>query len=161
MNKKQIGWIINGVLTVGSVVTGVIFPNPAVIFPVVAGASLTGTVQSMFTIVESKGEKESRERRTQVKQVVTSESGIKPQKMYENLHKNENQATFKGKHAQLLDNRRSTITKPEVKQYKSEITKEKVSPVTNSSIFTLAKSGGDQMKVDGYTMVNEEIELER
>ena len=46
-----------------------------------------------------------------------------------------NQATFKGNHTQLLDNRRCTITKPEVKQYKSEITKENISAVTSSSTF--------------------------
>ena len=161
MEKHKLGWLINGCLVGSSVITGIIFPNPAVIFPVVAGAALTGTVQSMFTIVESKGEREHRERRAQAKQVAISESGSKPQKVYESLHANQNQAIFKGNHTQLLDNRRSTITKPEVKQYKSEITKENVSSATSPSILDLAKSGSDQMKVDGYTMANDETTLER
>ena len=161
MEKRKLGWLINGCLLGATVITGIIFPNPAVIFPVVAGAALTGTVQSIFTIAESKGEREDRERRTQVKQVATSESGPKPQKVYENLHENENQATFKGNHTQLLDNRRSTITKPEIKQYKSEITKENISAVTSSSTFDLAGTGSDQMRADGYTMVNDETTLER
>ena len=161
MEKHKLGWLINGCLVGATIITGIIFPNPAVIFPVVAGAALTGTVQSMFTIVESKGEREHRERRTHAKQVATNESGPKPQKVYESLHSNENQATFKGNHTQLLDNRRSTITKPEVKQYKSEITKENVSSATSSSTFDLAKSGSDQMKADGYTMANDETTLER
>lgn len=161
MEKHKLGWLINGVLVIGAVATSVIFPNPAVIFPVVAGATLTGTIQSMFTIVESKEEREHRERRTHAKQIATSENSPKPQKVYESLHSNENQATFKGNHTQLLDNRRSTITKPEVRQYKGEITREKVCPATSSSTFDLAKSGSDQMKADGYTMANDETTLER
>lgn len=161
MEKHKLGWLVNGVLVIGAVATSVIFPNPAVIFPVVAGATLTGTIQSMFTIVESKGEREHRERNTHAKQIATSENSLKPQKVYESLHSNENQATFKGNHTQLLDNRRSTITKPEVKQYKGEITREKVCPATSSSTFDLPKSGSDQMKADGYTMANDETTLER
>lgn len=161
MEKHKLGWLINGCLVGATVITGIIFPNPVVIFPVVAGAVLTGTLQSMFTIAESKGERENRERRTQIKQVVTSEGGEKPQKVYENLHNNKNQAIFKGNHTQLLDNRRSTITKSEVKQFKSEITKENICKVTSLSTFDLARTGSNQMQVDNDTITtNEETTLE-
>ena len=123
MNKKQIGWIINGVLTVGAVVTSIAFPNPAIIFPVVAGATTIGTLQSIFTVVETRGEKEeragkriiiasenqndraSRERdnigEKQYIRMATQEdskSNPAPAKVYENLHSNPQQAKFSGNH---------------------------------------------------------------
>ena len=123
MNKKQIGWIINGVLTVGAVVTSIAFPNPAVIFPVVAGATTIGTLQSIFTVVETRGEKEeksgkriyiasenqddraSRERdnigEKQYIRMATQEdskSNPNPTKVYESLHSNPQQAKFSGHH---------------------------------------------------------------
>ena len=123
MNKNQVGWIINGVLTVGAVVTSIVFPNPAVIFPVVAGATTIGTIQSIFTVVETRGEKEekagkriyiasekqsdraSRERdnigEKQYIRMATQEdskSNPSPAKVYENLHSNPQQARFSGHH---------------------------------------------------------------
>ena len=95
MEKNKLGWLINGLLIVGTIATSIIFPNPAVIFPIVAATTLIGTIQSMFTIVESKAERERREKRTHVKQITTSENSPKPQKVYESLHSNENQATFR------------------------------------------------------------------
>lgn len=56
---------------------------------------------------------------------------------------------------------KSYLSKKEVKKYKGEITREKVSSATSSSTFDLAKSGSDQMKADGYTMANDETTLER
>ena len=61
----------------------------------------------------------------------------------------------------LLDKFKSYLSKKETKKYKSEITREKVSPATLSSTFDLAKSGSEQMKADGYTMANNETTLER
>ena len=63
--------------------------------------------------------------------------------------------------ARLIDKFKSFLSKKEAKKYKSEITKEQVSPATSSSTFDLAKSGSDQMKADGYTMANDETTLER
>lgn len=120
MEKNKLGWIINGCLVGATVITSVVFPNPAVIFPVVAGAALTGTIQSMFTIVESKGEREQRERRTQVKQVATNEKNQKPQKVFESLHSNENQAKFKGNHTHPSDNKKINTNKLESKNNKNE-----------------------------------------
>ena len=161
MEKHKLGWLINGVLVIGAVATSIIFPNPAVIFPVVAGAALTGTIQSMFTIVETKGEREHREKVNHLKQISISENSPKLQKVYNNLHSNENQATFKGNHTQILDNRRSTVTEPEVKKYKIEITKENISSAISSSTFEIAQSGCDKMKADGYIMASDETTLER
>ena len=123
MNKKQIGWIINGVLTVGAVVTSIAFPNPAVIFPVVAGATTIGTLQSIFTVVETRGEKEeragkriiiasrnqndraSRERdnigeKQYIRMASQEDSNSNPNatNVYENLHSNPQQAKFSGNH---------------------------------------------------------------
>ena len=36
MEKHKLGWLINGCLVGATIITGIIFPNPAVIFPVVA-----------------------------------------------------------------------------------------------------------------------------
>jgi hypothetical protein len=61
----------------------------------------------------------------------------------------------------LLDKFKSYLSKKEVKKYKGEITREKVSPATTSSTFDLAKSGSEQMKSDCYTMANDETTLEK
>ena len=61
----------------------------------------------------------------------------------------------------LLDKFKSYLSKKETKKYKSEITKENVSPATSSSTFELAKSGSDQMNADGYTIANDETTSER
>lgn len=123
MNKKQVGWIINGILIAGAVVTSLIFPNPAIIFPVVASCASMGTLQSIFTIVETRGEREeragkrncvvseeqidrsSRERENlgekQYVRMATQEdynSNPSPAKVYESLHSNTNKATFSGTH---------------------------------------------------------------
>jgi len=100
MEKNKLGWLINCVLTIGVIGTSVIFPNPAIIFPVVAGATLTGTIQSMFTIVESKEEKEDRERKELIRiaSVEKAENNLKPEKVYESLHSNSKQANFSGNH---------------------------------------------------------------
>lgn len=101
MEKQKIGWLINGCLAGLTIVTGIIFPNPAVIFPVTAVAALTGTIQSMFTIVETGDERKQREMRAQVKIIATNEdknSNQEPQNIFESLHSNEKQATFKGEH---------------------------------------------------------------
>lgn len=148
MEKHKLGWLINGILAIGTIATSIIFPNPAIIFPVVAGATLTGTIQSMFTIVESKDEREYRERKTHLKQIATSEDNPKPQKTYENLHSNENQATFKGNHTLILDNIRNNVTK------------KNVNPAT-SSTFNVVKSGSKKINDDSYTMANDENTLER
>lgn len=133
MNKKQVGWIINGVLTAGAVVTSFIFPNPAIIFPVVAGCASVGTLQSIFTIVETRGEKEeragkrvyvvsedqidraSRERENigdkQYIRMATQEdskSNPSPVKVYENLHSNPQQAKFSGHHRSYPTNSDNT-----------------------------------------------------
>lgn len=154
MEKHKLGWLINGALVVGTIVIGAIFPNPAVIFPVVAGAALTGTVQSMFTIAESKGEREERERRTHAKQIAASENGIKPQKEYQGLHSNKNQATFKGEHTQNWGDGRSNVTKPEARE-----AAEGKGGAVFSSIGGTAKTGGKQTKADS-SMANEEPTLE-
>lgn len=129
MNKKQIGWIINGVLTVGAIATSIVFPNPAIIFPVVAGATTIGTLQSIFTVVETRGEKEektgrriylasedqndraSREKdnigEKQYIRMATQEdvkSNPSPAKVYKNLHSNSQQAKFSGHHRTYTTN---------------------------------------------------------
>ena len=100
MEKNKLGWLINGCLVGATVITSIIFPNPAIIFPVVAGATLTGTIQSIFTIVESKEEKEDRERKELIRiaSVEQAENNLKPEKVYESLHSNSKQANFSGNH---------------------------------------------------------------
>ena len=48
---------------VGTVVTSIAIPNPAVIFPVVAGAATIGILQSIFNVIETRSEKRRKSRK--------------------------------------------------------------------------------------------------
>ncbi|MBE5735867.1 MAG: hypothetical protein E7356_00710 [Clostridiales bacterium] len=100
MNKRQLGWIINGCLVAGAIITSVAFPNPLVIMPVVATATITGTIQSIFTIVESKEERENRENKELIRMSSTEDSknNPNPEEAYEAMHTNPHKAKFSGDH---------------------------------------------------------------
>ena len=102
MSKRILGWLINGLLFAGVLVTGVIFPIPEVFIPVWVGALLVGTIQSCFTIVETKPEKHLGESKPflNMSSNEDSKSNPEPVKAYEDLHSATNTATFLGNHGE-------------------------------------------------------------
>ena len=142
MSKKQIGWIINGILAAAAIITSFIIPNPLVILSVFTGATVLALTQSIFTVVETRGEKlersgirvniasdnqnekASRERENmRAKEYIrmasqeNSESNPNPVKVYEDLHSNPQQAHFSGHHRTYPSgNNESNLNTSDVKQ---------------------------------------------
>ncbi len=151
MEKRTLGWLINGCLLGGAIATSIMFPNPEVIFPVVAVASLTGTIQSFFTVAETRTEKEEELRKKSHKYFISiDENAPDAKKVYENLHTNENHATFKGDHALQKDDNNNPISNTNFERFNNETTQQPAF-YTSFSSYDITNADSAQMNTTDST----------
>ena len=99
MKTSTIGNIITGAIAGISVGLCLAFPNPLAIMSIVAGGTVSAVVTQVFTM-KTRGQREyERSIDKEFLKVENNQSAVyTPQKEYQKLHSNTQQATFKGVH---------------------------------------------------------------